>query len=257
MSDNAMEEIRALLIAKHDQYNRREFILTDPIQVPHSFEKKQDVEIAAFLTATIAWGNRASIIKNAAAMMDRMDRAPYDFVCSATSADLKRLEGFVHRTFNASDLACFVGCLHQVYGQHGGLEAVFTEGFQKGGIEGSLIYFRKVFMGCGLTGHSVKHVPDVQKGSAAKRLNLFLMWMVRSDDRQVHFGLWRDISQAQLMIPLDTHVANVARTLGLLKRKTNDWQAVTELTAELRSLDPKDPCKFDFSLFGLGLFDRI
>ena len=251
------KEIRDLLVAKHDQYNRPEFILNDPIQVPHSFSSGKDIEISAFLTATIAWGNRQSIIKSADSLMDRMDRAPYEFILSADSNDLERLQGFVHRTFNSTDMAWFVRGLQMIYRDHGGLERVFTDGSRIGGAFGSLAHFRKVFVSSGLPGRTGKHVSDVEKGSAAKRLNLFLMWMVRKDRRGVHFGLWDGIPASDLMIPLDTHVGRVARLLGLLKRKTNDWKSVEELTAELRKIDPKDPCKFDFSLFGLGLFDRF
>jgi uncharacterized protein (TIGR02757 family) len=251
------KEVRDLLIAKHDQYNRPEFILNDPIQVPHAFTGKEDIEIAAFLTATIAWGNRASIIKNANRIIDRMDRAPYDFIRSADDGDFERFEGFVHRTFNSTDLICLIRGLKGIYGSPGKLEGVFTEGYRKGGTFGALVQFRRSFIVNGLSGRSLKHVSDVEKGSAAKRLNLFLMWMVRNDSIGVHFGLWKDISPAGLMIPLDTHVGRVARSLGLLTRKTNDWQAVEELTAGLRKIDPLDPCKFDFSLFGLGLFDHF
>jgi uncharacterized protein (TIGR02757 family) len=251
------KEIRDLLIAKHDQYNRREFIINDPIQVPHSFTSKEDIEIAAFLTATIAWGNRASIIKSANSLMDRMDRAPYDFIRSADPGDMGRLERFVHRTFNSTDLMYFVRCLQNIYAEPGGLEELFTDGYRSGGVFNSLTHFREVFISSGFPGRSSKHISDVKKGSAAKRLNLFLMWMVRNDRHGVHFGLWKGIAAADLMIPLDTHVARVARSLGLLKRKTNDWKSVEELTAELRRIDPEDPCRFDFSLFGLGLFDHF
>jgi uncharacterized protein (TIGR02757 family) len=251
------KEIRDLLIAKHDQYNRPEFILNDPIQVPHSFTVKEDIEIAAFLTATIAWDNRASIIKNANRIMDRMDRAPYDFILSAYESDLDRFDGFVHRTFNSTDLICLVHGLKGIYVSPGKLEGVITEGYRKAGAFGALSQFRSSLVANGLSGRTLKHVSDVEKGSAAKRLNLFLMWMVRNDRSGVHFGLWKDISPADLMIPLDTHVGRVARSLGLLTRKTNDWQAVEELTARLRKIDPLDPCRFDFSLFGLGLFDHF
>lgn len=251
------KELRDLLIAKHDQYNRTEFILHDPIQVPHSFSSREDIEIASFLVATMAWGNRASIINSANSLMDRMGRAPYEFVRSAGQAEFERLSGFVHRTFNATDLVYFVRALRKIYSDHGGLEQVFTEGTRQAGAFGALVHFRKVFISAGLPGRSSKHVSDVEKGSAAKRLNLFLMWMVRKDFRGVHFGLWNGIPASELMIPLDTHVGRVARSLGLLRRKANDWQAVEELTAELRKIDPEDPCKFDFSLFGLGLFDHF
>jgi len=251
------QEIRDLLIAKHDQYNRPEFVSGDPIQIPHSFSSKEDIEISAFLTATIAWGNRLSIIRSANSLMDRMDRSPYEFILSADTAGIEQLRGFVHRTFNFDDMASFVKGLRALYTDNGGLEQVFTEGMIKGGAFGALAHFRRVFVSAGLSRHSLKHLSNVEKGSAAKRLNLFLMWMVRNDARGVHFGLWDGISPASLMIPLDTHVGRVARMLGLLKRKSNDWRSVEELTAELRKLDPEDPCKFDFSLFGLGLFDHF
>jgi len=257
MAEISKEEIRDLLIAKHDQFNTPEFIQNDPIQIPHSFTSKEDIEIAAFLTATIAWGNRASIIKSAGRMMDRMDREPYEFVRSAGHQDVIQLEGFVHRTLNSTDLIWLVRGLRAIYLDQGGLEQVFTEGARKGGVYGSLAHFRRTFISAGLPGRSGKHISDVEKGSAAKRLNLFLMWMVRKDTRGVHFGLWDGISPSDLMIPLDTHVGRVARLLGMLNRKTNDWRAVEELTGELRKIDPEDPCKFDFSLFGLGLFDHF
>jgi len=257
MTAISRKEIRDLLIAKHDQYNTPAFISGDPIQVPHSFSIREDIEIAAFLTATIAWGNRASIIKSANSLMDRMDRSPCEFVRSAASSDLERLDGFVHRTFNSADLAWVIQGLRRIYNDHGGLEMVFAEGFRKGGAFGSLSHFRKIMVSSGLPGRSSKHVSDVEKGSAAKRLNLFLMWMVRKDRQGVHFGLWDEIPSSGLMIPLDTHVGRVARSLGMLKRNSNDWQAVEELTAELRKIDPEDPCRFDFSLFGLGLFDHF
>lgn len=257
MRTDNKREIRDLLIAKHDQYNNPSFILNDPIQVPHSFSGREDIEISAFLTATIAWGNRASIIKNAENLMQRMDMAPYDFIRSADERDIQRLDGFVHRTFNTADLIYFVHALKSLYSAHGGLEKVFTDGSREGGVFGSLSHFRKVFVSSELPGRSGKHISDVENGSAAKRLNLFLMWMVRNDSRGVHFGLWKGISPSVLMIPLDTHVGRVARLLGLLSRKSNDWQAAEELTAELRKIDPEDPCRFDFSLFGLGLFDHF
>ena len=250
-------EIRDLLESKHDQYNCPDFVKGDPIQVPRSFSVKEDVEISAFLTATMAWGNRLSIIRSARSLMERMDQAPYEFILSAGESDLARLDGFVHRTFNSGDLIAFILALREMYVKHGGPESIFSDGFRSGGAFGALSRFRRVFVEAGLPQRTGKHVSDVEKGSAAKRLNLFLMWMVRNDSRGVHLGLWRDISPSRLMIPLDTHVGRVARSLGLLKRKTGDWQAVEELTAALRRFDPEDPCKYDFALFGLGLFDHF
>ncbi len=250
-------EIRDLLEAKHDQYNHPGFILTDPISIPHSFSRQEDIEISAFLTATIAWGNRASILRSANRIMDLMDRSPYEFIMSYGDDGTSAVPCFVHRTFNGTDLDYFFRRLRFIYSDEGGLGKVFLEGYRQGGIHGALDYFRKVFISSDVPGRTGRHVSDVSRGSAAKRLNLFLMWMVRHDHRGVHFGLWKGIPAGALMIPLDTHVGRVARELGLLKRKSNDWQAVAELTAALRKMDPDDPCKYDFSLFGLGIFDKF
>jgi uncharacterized protein (TIGR02757 family) len=251
------EEIGDLLEYKHNQYNHQDFILADPLQVPHSFSVKEDIEIAAFLTATIAWGNRVSIIKSANRMMDLLHRSPYDFIRLTGSDDIEGIGRFVHRTYNTTDFVYFILALKRLYSDYGGLETVFTEGYKSGSIFNAIVRFRRIFVSAGFPGHAAKHVSDVEKGSAAKRLNLFLMWMVRKDFRGVHFGLWNGISPADLMIPLDTHVGRTARSLGLLTRKTNDWRSVEELTAELRKFDPEDPCRFDFSLFGLGIFDHF
>jgi uncharacterized protein (TIGR02757 family) len=249
-------EIRELLEIKHDQYNQPDFIINDPIQVPHRFERREDIEIAACLTATIAWGSRTSIIKSANRMMGLMDWSPLDYLLHGDLDDSGHLNGFVHRTFNSSDLDFFFRALRRIYLDAGGLEEVMAEGFRRDGIRGALARFRREMLPGGPT-RTARHIPDVMAGSAAKRLNLFLMWMVRKDARGVHFGLWKQIPPSELMIPLDTHVGRVARMLGLLKRKSNDWKAVEELTDVLRGFDPADPCRYDFSLFGLGLFDRF
>jgi uncharacterized protein (TIGR02757 family) len=250
-------EIRDLLDAKHDQYNHHGFIATDPIRIPHSFTLREDIEISAFLTATIAWGNRASILRSAGRIMDLMDRSPYEFIMGYGDRVSSGVQDFVHRTFNATDLDYFFRRLRSIYSDKGSLEQVFLKGYQEGGIQGALNHFRRVFISTDVPLRTARHVSDVSRGSAAKRLNLFLMWMVRKDNCGVHFGLWKGIPASALMIPLDTHVGRVARDLGLLKRKSNDWQAVEELTAALRKMDPMDPCKYDFSLFGLGIFDKF
>lgn len=246
-----------MLELKHDQYNQPGFITNDPLSVPHSFTLKEDIEISAFLTSAIAWGNRLSIIRSANRMMDLMGRSPYEFVMQYKSGDHEGIQSFVHRTFSGQALDYFLQRLRLIYSRHGGLETVFTEGYESGGISGAIAHFRKVFISDGTPGGIARHISDVEKGSAAKRLNLFLMWMVRSDRSGVHFGLWKVIPASALMIPLDTHVARVARDLGLLTRRTNDWIAVEELTKQLRKFDPEDPCRYDFSLFGLGIFDKF
>ena len=250
-------EIKAFLDEKAVQYESLDFISADPIQIPHSFTKKEDIEISGFLTATIAWGNRKSIITNAQKMMGLMDNAPHDFVLHHQEKDLKRFEGFVHRTFNAEDMSYFVRALKYIYTQHHGLEAVFAQATQKTDLQTAIHHFKQLFFSLPHPSRTQKHVSDPLKGSAAKRLNMYLRWMVRSDKKGVDFGLWKSISPAQLSCPLDVHSGNVARKLKLLKRKQNDAKALAELDHNLRKMDVQDPVKYDFALFGLGVFEKF
>jgi len=250
-------EIKRLLDTKAKQYNCADFIDTDPIQIPHRFARKEDIEIAGILTATIAWGQRKSIINNADRLMRLMDNAPYDFVCNAEDSDLVGLEQFVHRTFNGNDCRFFIESLKNIYANHNGLEDVFTKGFREGeSVFAALHYFRKVFLSVPHEPRVRKHISDVAANSSAKRLNMFLRWMVRQDDTGVDFGLWNNISMSALMLPLDVHTGDVARAYGLLTRKQNDWKAVEEITAILRQFDPHDPIRYDFALFGIGAFNN-
>jgi len=251
------DELKDFLDAKADQYNRLDFIETDPIQIPHTFSKREDIEIAAFLTATIAWGNRTSIINNARRMMELMGQAPYDFVISHSEADLKTLDNFVHRTFNGVDFGAFVTGLHHVYTMHGGPEALFAAHLTEDSLQPALHEFRKAFLEKANSPRTAKHVSDPMKNSAAKRLNMFLRWMVRRDTKGVDFGLWTTIPMSTLSCPLDIHSGNVARKLGLLSRAQNDAKALQELDASLRRLDSEDPVKYDFALFGLGAFEKF
>ena len=245
--------LKELLDEKFYLYNQPEFIEEDPIQIPKKFTDKKDKEIAGFLSASIAWGNRKSIIKNALRWMELMDYAPADFVLNHQEKDLEIFKNFKHRTFNEVDARYFLGSLQNIYKNHGGLEKVFKTGFDKGhGIKGALIHFREIFFERKDPGRTSKHIPDVQKKSAAKRLNMFLRWMVRKDHSGVDFGLW-DLPVSSLMLPLDVHTGNISRETGLLTRKQNDWKAVEEVTANLRLLDPEDPVKYDFALFGMGI----
>lgn len=249
--------IRQLLEEKQRMYNRREFIRSDPIQVPHQFQKKENIEIAAFLTATIAWGRRDTIIKSALELMSRMDNNPYEFIINLKKDDLKVFNGFRHRTFNEQDCHFFICSLHDIYKNRGGMYPVFLDGYRENrSIKHSLQRFRDIFFKTRHSSRSEKHLANPIAGSAAKRLNMFLRWMVRSDDAGVDFGIWDRISPADLYIPLDVHTGNVARKLGLLKRKQNDWEAVEEITAVLREFDPLDPVKYDYALFGLGIFEH-
>ncbi|MCX2719494.1 TIGR02757 family protein [Lentiprolixibacter aurantiacus] len=251
------QELKDFLDAKVVQYNTPEFLETDPICIPHRFDKKEDIEISGFLTATIAWGNRKSIIKNARQITELIDLAPHDFVMGHTENDLKSLDSFVHRTFNGTDLAFFVTALRHLYSNHNGLEGVFTRYAEKNSLQSAITAFKGHFFELKHPLRTTKHISDPARGSAAKRINMFLRWMVRKDPQEVDFGLWKGISPAALSCPLDVHSGNVARKLGLLKRKQNDARAVLELDLNLRKLDPEDPVKYDFALFGLGVFEKF
>ncbi len=251
------KELKEFLDTKVDQYNLPDFLESDPIQIPHKFSAKEDVEISAFLTATIAWGNRKSIINNADKMMSLLDYAPLDFVQNHTDSDLDNLKDFVHRTYNGSDLSFFIRSLKNIYANHKGLENVFATGANKDSVQNSISEFKKVFFEIPHPQRTTKHISDPLKGSAAKRINMFLRWMVRDASTGVDFGIWNKISPAQLSCPLDVHSGNVARKLMLLKRKQNDAKALAELDASLRKLDPLDPVKYDFALFGLGVFEKF
>lgn len=248
-------ELRAFLDEKVDLYNRPDFITSDPIQIPHQFSIKEDIEIAGFLAATIAWGNRKMIIKNAQKMIELMGNTPYDFVMSHEDHHLEKLENFVHRTFNGQDFISFIKGLQHIYTNHNGLEAVFTKHTQNNSTQNAIAAFKTIFFEIAHLQRTQKHLPNPNIGSAAKRINMYLRWMVRNDNRKVDFGLWQNIPTAALSCPLDVHSGNVARKLGLLTRKQNDAKALTELDTNLRQLDPKDPVKYDFALFGLGVFE--
>ena len=248
-------ELKDFLDEKVLQYNNLDFIESDPVQIPHLFSQKEDIEIAGFLSATIAWGNRKMIIKNAHRMMDLMGNAPYDFVMSHNENNLEQLESFVHRTFNAQDFATFIKSLKNIYLNHGGLEAVFSKYQESETMQKSISEFKKIFFEIPHQYRTQKHISDPMNNSAAKRINMYLRWMCRQDTKGVDLGIWKSISPASLSCPLDVHSGNVARKLGLLTRKQNDAKALNELDLRLRELDPTDPAKYDFALFGLGVFD--
>ena len=248
-------ELKEFLDEKVIQYNTVEFIDSDPIQIPHQFSLKEDIEIAGFLTATIAWGNRKMIINNSKRMMDLMGDSPYDFVMSHTDTQLENLNGFVHRTFNSNDFVTFVRALQHIYTNHNGLEIAFAKNQLPLSMQPSIAAFKKLFFEISHQQRTMKHVSDPLQGSAAKRLNMYLRWMVRQDKKGVDFGIWKSIPTAALSCPLDVHSGNVARKLGLLTRKQNDGKALAELDAALRLLDANDPVKYDFALFGLGVFE--
>lgn len=249
--------IKEFLEEKAEKYNHPRFIESDPICIPHKYGQKEDIEISAFLTSVIAWGNRRMIIRNAGSMMEIMGNSPYDFVINHNASQLEKFNGFVHRTFNGTDAKYFIKALKNIYLKHEGPENIFSRYSTPCSTQPAIHEFRKIFFSLGHPLRSTRHLPDPLKKSAAKRINMFLRWMVRRDRRGVDFDLWDSISPSVLSCPLDVHSGNTARKLGLIKRKLNDSLAVTELDNALRQFDSDDPVKYDFALFGLGAIEKF
>lgn len=252
-----VRELKVFLDEKYLLYHSKDFIESDPIQIPHLFHKKQDIEISGFLTATIAWGQRKSIIKNAKELMNRFDQAPYDFVMNHNVKDLQSLDGFVHRTYNSLDLQFFIKSLKNLYQREASLENYFLPLAEEKDLQMAIYRFRNAFFDLEHLRRTEKHVSNPLRNSACKRINMFLRWMVRTNSGGVDFEIWKNIPSSHLSCPLDVHSGNVARKLGLLKRKQNDGKALLELDGSLRIFDPIDPVKYDFALFGLGVFEKF
>ncbi|MDP3311944.1 TIGR02757 family protein [Lutibacter sp.] len=250
-------KLKEFLDEKVIQYNIPTFIESDPIQIPHLFSLKEDIEIAGFLTATIAWGNRKMIIKNGYKMMEIMGNSPYDFVMNHKEHHLDTFDSFVHRTFNSADFKHFIKALQYIYVNYKGLENVFTLNATKNSLQPAISELKTIFFEIKHLSRTEKHISDPLKNSAAKRINMFLRWMVRKDANGVDFGIWKSISPGTLSCPLDVHSGNVARKLGLLTRNQNDAKALAELDVNLRKMDKNDPVKYDFALFGLGVFENF
>jgi uncharacterized protein (TIGR02757 family) len=249
------KELKEFLDEKVDLYNRPAFIESDPISIPHQFTKKEDVEIAGFLAATIAWGNRKMILRNANRMIELLDHSPYEFIMNSGNSEIEMIRSYVHRTFNSTDLVYFLKALKNIYSHKGGLETIFNT-FQTGdSLQLAIHQLHLEFFELPHEKRTERHVSDPFKGSAAKKLNMYLRWMIRKDNKGVDFGIWKSISSSILSCPLDVHSGNVARKLGLITRKQNDSKAVSELDLNLRRLDCQDPVKYDFALFGLGVFE--
>jgi uncharacterized protein (TIGR02757 family) len=249
----SFEELKEFLDEKYLQFNVEGFIVDDPISIPHQFTEKGDIEIAGFLAATLAWGQRKTIIRKANEIIAGMDLAPHDFILNAQKQDLERFGSFVHRTFNGEDCIFFISALQNIYKNHGGLESCFRGPDVKTAIGN----FREIFFELPHPMRAQKHVANPLKGSSAKRINMFLRWMVRKDKSGIDFGIWKNIKPADLYCPLDVHSGSTARKLGLLSRKQNDWKAVDELTQNLRKFDPEDPVKYDIALFALGAVENF
>lgn len=252
-------ELTQYLLEKAALYNHPRFVETDPIQIPRSFATKEDIEISAFLVSVIAWGQRTSIINSGRRLMALMHHAPHRFITTFGESDLAPFRTFVHRTFNGDDCMAFLHALQRIYLHEGGLEQVLSECFKGDRSHpgrGWSRFEERFFSGPHLP-RSRKHLPDPMKGSAAKRMNMFLRWMVRRDNAGVDFGIWQQFQPSQLYLPLDVHTARVARRLGLLRRKQDDWKAVLSLTRKMRTIDPADPARLDFALFGIGAFEKF
>ena len=254
-------DLKDFLNVKVEQYNNKKFIETDPIKIPHQILKigatQNDLEIISFLVATISWGNRKSIINNSNRLLSLMRHSPHEFVMNYSKKDFHQVTGFVHRTFNDKDLHYFMLALQNIYKHHGGLESIFKNNIKDNSLQFAIHEFKKLFFSLPHLKRTEKHVSDPVKNSAAKRINMFLRWMVRTDPKGVDFGIWKTIPMSVLSCPLDVHTGNVARKLGLISRKQNDAKALKELDQSLRILDENDPVKYDFALFGLGVFESF
>ncbi len=251
--------LKSFLDRKVKEYNRRDFIIDDPISIPHRFTLKQDIEITAFWTSMLAWGLRKTIINKCNELFDLMDNAPYDFICNHKESDLKAFVAFKHRTFNATDTLYFLKFLQHHYRENDSLETAFSNHITRKDetIEKALLGFHEYFFSLDdAPQRTRKHVATPVRKSTCKRLSMFLRWMVRKDKKGVDFGLWSKISPAQLICPLDVHVERVARSLGLLERKQVDWLTALELTTKLKAFDKRDPVKYDFALFGIGVMEK-
>jgi uncharacterized protein (TIGR02757 family) len=248
--------VKEFLDKKVAFYNQHSFIMSDPISIPHNFTKKQDIEIAGFFASMFAWGNRTTIIRKSSELMQLMDNTPHAFCVQHESTDLQKLLHFKHRTFNSTDLLYFISFFRFHYKTNPSLETAFTKNGKT--IEEMLSGFHRYFFSLeDVPNRTKKHIATPERGSTCKRLNMFLRWMVRKDDKGVDFGIWKKISPSQLICPIDLHVARVARSMGILKRKQTDWHAALELTEYLRMLDKEDPVKYDLALFSLGASERF
>lgn len=254
------EELKIFLDEKAKRYNSKEFITSDPISIPHQFSKQQDVEIAAFFAATLAWGNRTSIINSCNRLLQLMDHSPYDFILNHEEKDLKRFLHFKHRTFNTTDLLYFIHFFKNYFGKELSLENAFAKFISPKDetVEKGLIGFHNLFFSLeDFSRRTKKHVSTPEKNSACKRINMFLRWMVRNNKTAVDFGIWKKIKPAQLICPCDVHVLRVARKLKLIVGKQNNWKIALELTSRLKEFDAADPVKYDFALFGLGVMEKF
>ncbi len=252
----SVSSLKIFLNQKVREYNTPAFIIGDPISVPHQFSKRQDIEIAGFFAALIAWGNRTSIIQNANRIINAMDHAPYQFILQHEEHDLKRFLDIKHRTFNATDLLYLIHFLKHHYSTYDSLEAAFLIQHATT-MKQRLIDFHQYVFSLEHPARTRKHISTPEKNSACKRINMYLRWMVRKDNEGVDFGIWEKINMKDLICPMDVHVCNVAFRLGLIHQNKANWKTAEALTTQLKSFDSNDPCKYDFALFALGAEERV
>lgn len=253
-------DLKDFLDQKVEEFNQPDFIPLDPISIPHRFSKKQDVEIAGFFAAVLAWGQRKTIINKCLELFEMMDNAPYDFMLNHRENDLKPFLQFKHRTFNDIDTLYFIEFFSWFYRNHDSLEEGFILGWKPETdiMEKLLSNFHHFFFQLAdAPMRTRKHIATPERKAACKRINMFLRWMVRSDNKGVDFGIWKTLKASQLVCPCDIHVDRIGRKLGLITRKQTDWQTAVELTERLRKFDSEDPVKYDFALFGLGVEERM
>jgi uncharacterized protein (TIGR02757 family) len=253
LPDNLDWEVKELLDEAIDRYNRLSFIELDPISIPHRFKKKEDIEVSGLITALVSWGNRKAILQTTSQWMEMMDNEPFSFVQSASVSEIKTLSKKIYRTFQSTDMEDLICALRGVFAEHESLEELFLPGFYQGGSKEGILHFRKAILSFLHQPRFEKHIANPAQNGAAKRINMFLRWMVRKDERKVDFGIWNNIPMSQLSLPLDVHTGNIARKLGILERKQDDWKAVQELDEVLRRWRPQDPVAYDFALFGMGV----
>lgn len=254
---NNIPDLKDFLDEKSFKYESPSFIKDDPILIPHRFTNHNDIELSAFITSVISWGNRKSIINSSNRILDYLDNSPYDFIMNHKQKDLRLINKSIHRTFNQIDLNYFIKSLKNIYNKYGGIEHIVSNKDNGETLQERISYFKEIFFSLNHPERTKKHLPSPLKGSSAKRFNMFLRWMVRSNERGVDFGIWNKIDRSELSIPLDVHTGRIARELGILNRNLNDHKSVNEIDLKLREMDPIDPVKYDYALFGLGVYENF
>ncbi len=252
LTSQNLSDLKATLDEAFFKFSNRGFIEEDPVLIPHLFQKKQDIEIAGYIAATFAWGQRKTIINKSKEFLSLMDNSPLEFVLNFQDSDEKQFHGFKHRTFNGMDAISFLKFFRKCYSKFESLEDMaFSNNSED--VKSGIIQIRESFIEfASPMERTLKHVQNPLKGSACKRINMFFRWMVRKDNDGVDFGIWKNLGPSNLICPLDIHVSRASYELGMIKKVTSDWNTAIEITNVLLELDPKDPIKYDIALFSLG-----